>query len=123
MNISTTPNKAAGSCDDGRTPQQSPTTKPRPKYYAVAIGRHTGVFDNTRIFMAAKEGVPGARFKGFSNLEEAMRFVQDIQSIIMDHEQARRFLADEAVIVRHVGPALAAMAVAPPRGADEAPSS
>jgi ribonuclease HI len=53
---------------------------PKKKYYAVAVGRHPGVY--TQWFgktgaHAQVEGYRGARYKGFATIEEARAFVRD----------------------------------------------
>ena len=45
------------------------------KYYAVRIGRNTGVFENWEACRAATHGYPGAVFKSFPTREQAETFV------------------------------------------------
>ncbi len=44
------------------------------KYYAVRRGKITGVFDKWEECKAAVDGYPGAEYRGFSTLKEALEF-------------------------------------------------
>lgn len=44
------------------------------KYYAVKRGKITGVFDKWEECKAAVDGYPGAEYKGFSTLRDALEF-------------------------------------------------
>lgn len=46
------------------------------KYYAVASGRQTGIFQDWDIVKTLVNGYPGAIFKGFKTIEEAQHFMQ-----------------------------------------------
>ena len=107
---------AAGStCYDGAA--YSPARKGKWAYYAVGIGRHPGIYSNTRLFMEAQCGVPGALFKGFDNLEQALVWFQDITSTCIDYDKARTFLLNEAattatmILHQQVTPALEGIAL------------
>ncbi|HFQ80220.1 MAG TPA: ribonuclease HI [Desulfobacterales bacterium] len=49
------------------------------KYYAVAVGRETGIFDNWPLAAAQVKGCPGARFKGFLTRREAEAWLKNPQ--------------------------------------------
>ncbi|MFW8601273.1 ribonuclease HI [Desulfobacterota bacterium M19] len=49
------------------------------KYYAVAVGRQTGIFDNWPLAEAQVKGWPKARFKGFPSRREAEAWLENPQ--------------------------------------------
>ncbi len=49
------------------------------KYYAVAAGRKTGIFDSWPLTEAQVKGCPGARFKGFLTRREAEAWLKNPQ--------------------------------------------
>ncbi len=49
------------------------------KYYAVAVGRQTGVFDNWPLAETQVKGCPGARFKSFPSRREAEAWLKNPQ--------------------------------------------
>ncbi len=48
------------------------------KYYAVKIGKITGVFDNWNACKDSVEGYPGAEYKGFATREEANAYLGEV---------------------------------------------
>ena len=42
-----------------------------PKFYAVRVGRKTGIFDSWTFVEKQVKGYPGAQFKSFTSKEEA----------------------------------------------------
>ena len=58
-----------------RSPASSPATA-RKKFYAVAVGRHIGIFDKWAPAKVAVEGVPKAVYRGFATLNEAEKWMR-----------------------------------------------
>jgi len=52
-----------------------PKRKKGPKFYAVAIGRNTGIFSTWAECQTQVMGFSNAKFKSFSNVEEAKSFI------------------------------------------------
>lgn len=52
------------------------------KVYAVKKGKKTGVFLNWAECKAAVDGFPGAEYKGFSNEEEALRYLEGLPGTV-----------------------------------------
>lgn len=47
------------------------------KYYAVKLGRQTGIFETWGEAEAQVKGFPNAKFKSFSSFEEAKSYLED----------------------------------------------
>ena len=47
------------------------------KFYAVRIGRETGVFNNWKDCELQVKGYPGAQYKSFLNIIEAEMYLED----------------------------------------------
>lgn len=56
------------------------------KYYAVQIGRIPGIYGTWDECKAQIDGVSGAKYKSFSALEEAERFMSETNNSILDAE-------------------------------------
>lgn len=52
-----------------------PKRKKGPKFYAVAVGRSTGIYNTWDECQSQVKGYSNARFKSFSNVEEAESFI------------------------------------------------
>lgn len=50
------------------------------RYYAVARGFHPGIYNSWKKCKQEIDGFGGARFKGFSSLEEAQSFIDDFNN-------------------------------------------
>ena len=48
------------------------------KYYAVKVGKTTGIFDNWSECNESIKGFSGAEYKSFTSLEEAEAYLVDI---------------------------------------------
>lgn len=55
------------------------------KYYAVRVGRKTGIFETWDECRAQVTGFPGAAFKGFATLEEAESFLEAPSMVAQNH--------------------------------------
>lgn len=56
---------------------------PKPAFYAVAIGKETGVFNTWAEAKARIDGYPGARYKKFDSKSQAEAFVKGNGSVIL----------------------------------------
>lgn len=64
------------------------------KYYAVRVGRETGVFTSWSECEKLVLGYEGAKYKSFSTMEEANAFVTGSDSEAVDKEKKDRFPTD-----------------------------
>lgn len=52
------------------------------KFYAIAVGRKPGIYDNWPLAHAQVHGFPKARFKGFASRSEAERWLAEPHSVV-----------------------------------------
>lgn len=50
------------------------------KYYAVKVGKNTGIFTTWPECQENVHGFPGAEYKSFSNLEEAEAYIEKVST-------------------------------------------
>ncbi|WP_061311233.1 viroplasmin family protein, partial [Clostridium sporogenes] len=64
------------------------------KYYAVKVGRKTGIFDNWNECKEQIQGYSGAIYKGFSNYEDAYKFLNGgIKNTITNKKDTKKIEA------------------------------
>ena len=56
------------------------------KYYAVKVGRKTGIFNTWEECKEQVDGFEGAEYKSFSKLEEANNFLNERQQLQFEVE-------------------------------------
>lgn len=55
-----------------------------PKYYAVANGRHVGIFNNWYTCKQLVDGYSGSKYKKFDTFEEAQEYMRISRNLLID---------------------------------------